>query len=258
MTRTYYENPNRGYGNSAAIIYSKLRNQKATEEDPLRPARELFDGRGSVGNGASMRISPVALFYHDQSTETLADAVKRSAEITHTNCEAINGAIFQAFAIQQALQAQRIDSAAFIADLEAKMNKIENRNGEKETDYCLKLHEILRLLSTDPSDEQVINRLGNGIQAYSSVPTALYCFLRATRNADTTSMDAQKLFRTTIENAISLGGDTDTIASMAGALAGSFFGDTAISANVLRHCEGHETLERISEQLLEASQSKTN
>lgn len=44
-------------------------------------------------------------------------------------------------------------------------------------------------------------------------------------------------FRRTLQYAISLGGDTDTIASMAGAIAGAYYGDNMISESLLKHCE---------------------
>lgn len=52
------------------------------------------------------------------------------------------------------------------------------------------------------------------------------------------------MFRRTIQYAISLGGDTDTIASMAGAIAGAYLGVETINKNLQKHCELHdETLE---------------
>nr|CAD7446484.1 unnamed protein product [Timema bartmani] len=44
-------------------------------------------------------------------------------------------------------------------------------------------------------------------------------------------------FRRTLQYAISLGGDTDTIASMAGAIAGAFYGYEAINTSLQKHCE---------------------
>jgi poly(ADP-ribose) glycohydrolase ARH3 len=44
-------------------------------------------------------------------------------------------------------------------------------------------------------------------------------------------------FRRTIQYAISLGGDTDTIANMAGAIAGAYYGYGSISENLQKHCE---------------------
>jgi ADP-ribosylglycohydrolase len=55
--------------------------------------------------------------------------------------------------------------------------------------------------------------LGNGIKAQESVPIAIYCFLA---NPDS--------FEKALESAIFLGGDTDTIACMTGAIAGAALG----------------------------------
>jgi len=61
--------------------------------------------------------------------------------------------------------------------------------------------------------------LGNGTEALRSVPAALYCFLRQTRS-----------YKDTVIYAISLGGDTDTIAAMAGAISGAYIGVEAMSS----------------------------
>ena len=59
--------------------------------------------------------------------------------------------------------------------------------------------------------EQVVYELGNGVQALESVPTVIFCFLRRPN-----SFQDGFLF--------ALGGDTDTIASMTGAIAGAYLG----------------------------------
>lgn len=63
-------------------------------------------------------------------------------------------------------------------------------------------------------------------------------------------------FRRTIEYAISLGGDTDTIASMAGAISGAYFSDDIIPKNLVFHCESHEEVIAIANRLYEISNSK--
>lgn len=57
-----------------------------------------------------------------------------------------------------------------------------------------------------------------------------------------------------MEYAISLGGDTDTIASMACALSGAYFGDEVVSENLLKHCENSEGIKKIAEQLFNSLQ----
>jgi poly(ADP-ribose) glycohydrolase ARH3 len=40
-------------------------------DDVFKPASELFEGNGSLGNGAAMRIAPLGLFYHDKPWDKL-------------------------------------------------------------------------------------------------------------------------------------------------------------------------------------------
>jgi poly(ADP-ribose) glycohydrolase ARH3 len=63
-------------------------------------------------------------------------------------------------------------------------------------------------------------------------------------------------FRRTIQYAISLGGDTDTIANMAGAIAGAYYGYGTISENIQKHCEATEQFIANADKLHEITASK--
>ena len=77
--------------------------------------------------------------------------------------------------------------------------------------------------------------LGNGIKAEEAVPMAIYCYLS---NHDS--------FETAIESAIFLGGDTDTIASMTGAISGAALGESSIPGRwIKRATESVYTPDRI-------------
>lgn len=102
-----------------------------------------------------------------------------------------------------------------------------------------------------PSDDEVVNTLGHSVNALYSVPTAIYCFLR---NSQPTDDDAD-LFKKTLEYTISLGGDTDTIASMACALSGAYYGDSVIDEGMARHCEASEEITQLADELYEKSQT---
>lgn len=67
------------------------------------------------------------------------------------------------------------------------------------------------------------------------------------------SLQSDNPFRRTIEYAISLGGDTDTIASMSGAITGAFYGDACIPENLRRHCENNVEFAQLADQLFEAA-----
>jgi poly(ADP-ribose) glycohydrolase ARH3 len=62
--------------------------------------------------------------------------------------------------------------------------------------------------------------------------------------------------RRTLQYAISLGGDTDTIASMAGALAGAYLGGDAINESVLQHCEASNEMSELGLQLHQMSRDQ--
>lgn len=56
----FFRDPHRGYGAAVGTVFERLRDENP--DDVTLPARSQFDGQGSYGNGAAMRISPVALF----------------------------------------------------------------------------------------------------------------------------------------------------------------------------------------------------
>lgn len=248
FVHTYYENPHRGYGRAAAELFQQLR--KTNFNSPVESARNLFNGIGSFGNGGAMRVAPVALFCFNKTPTNVIELAKKSSEITHTHRDGVNGTILQALAIHHLLQRtdSEINCQDFLNELEEKMQIVEN-DGEGRN-YSQKLKETARLLRIDPSEEQVVNRLGNSYSALKSVPTAIYCFLRTINEQDTIESNP---FRRAIEYAITLGGDTDTIASMTGALCGAYYGESCVSKNVLAHCEGYDDIIALSEKLYETS-----
>ncbi|ODM98920.1 Poly(ADP-ribose) glycohydrolase ARH3 [Orchesella cincta] len=96
-----------------------------------------------------------------------------------------------------------------------------------EPTYCDKLRVTLEFLarSQPPTRVEVIERLGNGNKALDSVPTAIYSFLYATKYDMLPEMSTpiKSPVLRCIFHAISLGGETDTVASMAGAIAGAYW-----------------------------------
>ncbi|XP_058819676.1 ADP-ribosylhydrolase ARH3-like [Topomyia yanbarensis] len=252
----YYKDPTRGYGAAVGDVFAKLRTTKIA--DPVGPAQEQFDGRGSYGNGAAMRVSPIALYCAKREKDQLLQLVHDSCTVTHANILGINGAILQALAIKQCLLLDPngiLDKKMYLSSLKRDINELEKAN-DRDLDancnaYETQLSAIEQLLDgkVEPSDENVLNMLGHNVSALYSVPTALFCFLKCT--AGTLNIAGQSSFRNTLEYAISLGGDTDTIASMACAISGAYFGSTVISENLIRHCEDAEGMIELADKLLE-------
>lgn len=254
----YFKEPKRGYGQNVVEVFHKLRNTNYA--DIYKPASEQFWGSGSYGNGGAMRIAPVALYYYD-NLQKMTEVATNCTKITHTNYLGINGALLQCLAIYQSFHLKpniKFDSTTFCSELMSKMEIIEKNTAQDEssTAYQDKLQTIIDLLGKqDVPSEEIIEILGNNISAYESVPTAIYCFLRAQREIP--QIDTDDIFRRTIQYAVTLGGDTDTIASMAGAIAGAYVGDEGINKNLIEQCEFSSEMNQIADNLFEAKHKQS-
>lgn len=202
-----------------------------------------------------MRVAPVALYCWD-NLEQLTKLTREVTEITHTNKLGIYGAILQAFAIQQALHldpAKEVHVEEFSNDLLKKMDAIEAVEDPDEIEKNMKEYQgQLKAMQTlltkdDPTNEEVVNVLGHSVSALFSVPTAIYCFLRNQK----VKVEGQHPFRSTLELAINLGGDTDTIASMSCAISGALYGDEVISPNLLKHLEAADEMRDLADKLFQ-------
>lgn len=270
FVKDYYLEPNRGYGGNVIKVFEKLKLNKF--QDVYKPASEQFGGSGSLGNGGAMRIAPIALCFHDNSKKML-NIARKATEITHTNSLGVNGALLQCLAVQQSLGSLANDSShdsfalKFVSKLifELRRNSIECSEEDLndaemgalvEEPYREKLllieNLIQRKYEANEIDDEVIETLGNDISALGSVPTAIFCFLKAYRETEA----MKNVFRNTLEYAISLGGDTDTIASMACAIAGAFLGEENINPQLIKRCEKYEEVIEMADNLLEVRQTE--
>ena len=138
----------------------------------------------SWGNGSAMRASPTA-YFTDSLEETLALA-KASAEVTHNHPKGIEGAQAAAGCVYMALNgASKDEIRSFINDNYYKLD--------------FTIDEIRPVYTFD-------------VSCQGTVPQAIECFLESTG------------FEDTIRNAVSIGGDCDTSACIAGSIAEAFYG----------------------------------
>jgi ADP-ribosylglycohydrolase len=139
----------------------------------------------SWGNGSAMRVSPVA--YVDDSLHYTLEEAKRCAEVTHNHPEGIRGAQATAAAIYLA----RTGSTR-----EQIRQYIEDKFG-----YVL-----------DKTITQIRPTYGLDVSCQGSVPQSIIAFLDSSSYEDA------------VRNAISLGGDADTMACIAGGIAEAYYG----------------------------------
>ncbi len=139
---------------------------------------------GSWANGSAMRVSPCA--WVADSLEEAQDLAYKSAVVTHNHPEGIKGALATVDAI-------------YLARIGASKDEIkEHVETRYEYDLNRSVDEIRSYYSFD-------------VSCAGSVPESIICFLEADD------------FEDTIRNCVSLGGDADTQAAIAGGIASAYW-----------------------------------
>lgn len=139
---------------------------------------------GSWANGSAMRVSPIA--WACDSLKEVQNLAKMSADVTHNHPEGVKGALATADAVFLARTGKNKSEIK---------SHIENHYGY---DLNRKLDEIRPDYKFD-------------VSCRGSVPEAIICFLESEDYEDA------------IRNAVSLGGDADTQAAIAGGIAAAFY-----------------------------------
>ena len=138
----------------------------------------------SFGNGAAMRISPVA--YFAKSIEEVKTLSKEITVVSHNHPEGIKGAESVAVAIWLALN---------------KKSKEEIKKYIEENYYKL-----------DFNYEELKEKYYFNETSQNTVPQAIYCFLISTD------------FEDCVRTSVSIGGDTDTLCAISCAIAQAYYG----------------------------------
>jgi poly(ADP-ribose) glycohydrolase ARH3 len=180
-----------------------------------------------------MRIAPIGLLYHDDP-KALRSVAFDSSQITHAHELGKEGAAIEAYSVALAVNSafsshqNRISPKEFLDEL---------RKFTRSEVYLEKLDRVQELL-TGASRLRVQKEIGNGVEASKSVPTAIYCFLRNLSS-----------FKEALLCAVSLGGDTDTIAAMTGAISGAYHGLESIPKRWRSRLEQKDYIESLAEKL---------
>lgn len=140
---------------------------------------------GSFGNGSAMRVAAIGFAFDDEAR--VLDEARRSAIISHDHPEGIKGA-------------QAVALAVFLA-----------RTGCGKEDLRDTLASRFGY-DLDRTVDDIRPGYGFDVTCQGSVPEAILSFLDSTSYEDA------------VRNAISLGGDADTLACMAGGIAEAWYG----------------------------------
>lgn len=155
----------------------------------------------SYGNGGAMKVVPIG--YACNKISDVMDEAKRSCYYTHHNGEAIK-------------YARAVALCVFLAHHKCDKNEI------KKT-VCKKMRIHLDFTLDEIRDTYMFDS-----RSKESVPQAIVAFLEGTD------------YESTIRNAISIGGDSDTIACIAGGIAEAYYKEIPedILSKVSRYMEG--------------------
>jgi len=202
--------PNRGYGAGAFVILHAIRQGMPWRE----AAGRVFDGQGSMGNGAAMRVAPLGAYFPDDVPRVVQQA-RLSAQVTHTHPEGVAGAIAVAVAASQAaagrLAGARPKPGPFLDAVLAATPESQTRRGIARGRKMLHL----------PAAE-VAYELGNGrlVLAQDTVPFALWVAARCLGD-----------YPKAIGECVAAGGDVDTTSAIAGGIVAAHTGSAGIPAS---------------------------
>jgi poly(ADP-ribose) glycohydrolase ARH3 len=233
LAMTWREEPWRGYGSGAEQVFRPV-----LLGVPWRKAADgLHAGAGCLGNGAAVRVAPVSLL--GKPLPHVVSWARRSARITHRHPIGQAGAALHAAAVALALTSNR--EQPFKA--EPFLRALAGCHGQPAYDPRLtRLRYVLRNVLRGARPARAARSLGTSSRALESVPAALLAFLRSPDDPEQT-----------LNFAVRLGGDTDSIAAMAGTLAGARCGASNLPAELLDRLEGAGELARLGDALADCA-----
>ncbi|MEY9873621.1 ADP-ribosylglycohydrolase [Streptacidiphilus sp. MAP12-33] len=160
----YERDPARGYGPSMHAVLRRI----TAGEDWRAVTESQFEGQGSWGNGAAMRVAPLGAWFHDDLSAARAHA-ELSALATHAHPEAVAGTV--AVAVAAALAAAGRESAA--PDRSAFLREVAAQVPQSDVRARI---EVAAGFGPRTSVRHAVSVLGSGtlISAPDTVPFALW------------------------------------------------------------------------------------
>ena len=202
----------------------------------------------SKGCGAAMRAAPFGLYFGDDPDALVGVTASQSA-LTHRHPTGIASSVAAAAAVASTLQADSL--AGLAASVRAHVERVDEQllidvGCEPTLARSIGAREMLASLdrveeTIGVETDDVCSLLGGAWVGEEAVATALWCVLRA-----------QGDFRVAVLLGANSSGDSDSIACIAGAIAGAASGVSAIDASWARDVESADLLDLLARTLYEA------
>jgi ADP-ribosylglycohydrolase len=205
-------------------------------QDPIETGLREKSPLIGATNGGAMRISPVGLVHPGDICSAVQDAAAACLS-THPTQAAISAACAVAAGVAEAMTSQATVFSIVKASLSgAEQGEMIGRKMARTVPVPsvpmrirLAVSLALKSKTREEAGEQFIEIIGAGLPAYESIPTAIGIFLVCEGDPEEC-----------VKSGANIGNDTDTISSMAGALAGAFKGFTSVPA------KWYQTIEKVN------------
>jgi len=189
-------------------------------EDPLS-----VGGAGTT-NGAAMRVTPIGIAISTADPEAFADAVWSSCQVTHATRQGFQSAALVAAAVSMGIDTPRSaasDMTALLWKAVTYVDSLPERGAwTPDPDVVAATRRAMQLVANPASSslECLVEQVGTSVASAQAIPMAFALLAR--------DPSPQALL-----DAANLGGDTDTIGAIAGAILGGLLGVEAFDAALL-------------------------
>lgn len=180
-------------------------------EDPLS-----VGGAGTT-NGAAMRVTPIGIAISTADPEAFADAVWSSCQVTHATRQGFQSAALVAAAVSMGIDTPRSaasDMTALLWKAVSYVDSLPERGAwTPDPDVVAATRRAMQLVANPASSslECLVEQVGTSVASAQAIPMAFALLAR--------DPSPQALL-----DAANLGGDTDTIGAIAGAILGAALG----------------------------------
>ena len=180
-------------------------------EDPLS-----VGGAGTT-NGAAMRVTPIGIAMSTEDPQAFADAVWSSCQVTHATRQGFQSAALVAAAVSMGIDTPRSaasDMTALLWKAVSYVDSLPERGAwTPDPDVVAATRRAMQLVANPASSslECLVEQVGTSVASAQAIPMAFALLAR--------DPSPQALL-----DAANLGGDTDTIGAIAGAILGAAAG----------------------------------
>ena len=209
-------------------------------EDPL-----TVGGEGTT-NGAAMRVTPIGIAVSTEDPEAFAKAVWSSCRVTHATRQGFQSAALVAAAVSMGINAARspsLDLRSLLWKAVTYVDSLPERGAwTPDPDVVAATRRAMQLAVNPASSslECLVEQVGTSVASAHAIPMAF-------------ALLARDPSPRALLDAANIGGDTDTIGAIAGAILGAALGGEVLPADSLSMIEevSHLGLPTVARELLE-------